>query len=84
MITLVIAFLLAHDPCHYIIQGARVEQLRSLNQQGRCISWEAYAKYPDHLKALRTYRAEVEKAWPGNMKRWDLKRDLAIIDSEGK
>src|SRR5450432_3484460 len=73
---------LAADKCHYIIQGARIDQLRSLNQQGRCVAWESYAKPADHLAALRLYRAEVEKAWPGNMKRWDLVRDLAIIDAE--
>ena len=73
---------LAADKCHYIIQGARIDQLRSLNQQGRCVAWESYAKPADHLAALRLYRAEVEKAWPGNMKRWDLVRDLKLIDGE--
>lgn len=73
---------LAADHCHYIIQGAKLSQLSSLNQQGRCLSWEGFTTYENHLAALQLYRDEVEVAWPGNMKKWDLVRDLKLVDAK--
>lgn len=76
---------LAHDKCHYIIQGANLNRLSSLNQQPFCLSWHSFATYAQHLAALRLYRDEVEQTWPPDKPRGiELTRDLAIIDAELK
>jgi hypothetical protein len=83
-------YLLASDSrCHYIIQGARIEQLRSLNQQGgSCQPWQAFVRASPgmtieqvHLAALKRYMEEVKAAWPDPKPEW-LQVDLAKIDKE--
>lgn len=73
------------DPCHYIMQGAKPAQLRSLNQQraGGCIrDWRVYASEAEHIAALRLYRAEVEIAFPPGKRTPELAAYLRAIDAE--
>jgi len=56
--------LAADSRCHYIVQGARMESLRTLYQQPGCMPFSSYSTKERLKAAVKLYRKEIDKIWP--------------------